>query len=121
MLLGLQVTAETSKTRRNSYVKKYDAEVRLDWQADAPCGGQAPDFDYDQPLPNKSKAKNPRPRAVPSNVPTAQRVCWTECAVRVECLEFALRIEIPKGRAGIYGGLTPNERDELYNETRRIA
>lgn len=109
------------KTRRNSYVKKYDPEVSLDWLENASCGGRDPDFDYDQPLPNKSKAKNPRPRPVPSNVPGAQRVCWTECSVRAECLEFAMHIEIPKGRTGIYGGLTPNDRERLYNETRRTA
>lgn len=108
--------AGDGKTRRNSYVKRYDPDVRIDWQENAPCRGQAPDFDYDQPLPNKSKAKKPRPRPEPSNVPQARRFCWTECLVREDCLEFALRVEIPKGRAGIYGGLTPNERDALYNQ-----
>jgi hypothetical protein len=104
---------DESKARRNSYVKKYAAEVSLDWQDQAPCQGHAPDFDYDQTLPTKNAVK--KPRRVPSNVPEAQRVCWTECPVRAECLNFALQIEMPHGRAGIYGGLTPNERDDRFN------
>lgn len=104
-----------SKTRRNSYVKKYTPEVSLDWQERAECQRRAPDFDYDQKLPNTSKAKNPRPRAEPSNVSEAKRVCWNECPVRAECLDFAFKIEIPRGRSGVYGGLTPNERDALYD------
>lgn len=102
------------KTRRNSYVKKYDSDLRLDWQEKAECLGQAPDFDYDQTLPTKSQAK--KPRKPPSSVEGAQRTCWTECTVREACLEFALRVEIPRGRAGVYGGLTPNERDALYDQ-----
>ncbi len=105
--------AGDSKARRNSYVKRYAPEVSLDWQEEAHCQGQAPDFDYDQTLPTKNAVN--KPRRVPSNVPAAQRVCWTECPVREQCLEFALQIEMPNGRAGIYGGLTPNDRDALFN------
>ena len=55
------MTAE-GRGRRNSYVKKYDADVRLDWQEHAACLGSAPDFDYDQKPPPKVQAANPRPR-----------------------------------------------------------
>jgi hypothetical protein len=111
--------AGEGRTRRNSYVKKYEADMSLEWQERAYCGGRAPDFDYDQVLPNTSKAKNPRPRREPSNVAEAKRVCWSECPVRTECLNFALKIEVPRGRAGVYGGLTPNERDALHDQQRR--
>lgn len=33
------------------------------------------------------------------------------CPARAECLDFALRHEEPKHRAGIWGGMTPGERD----------
>src|SRR3546814_356858 len=61
------VTGE-GKTRRNSYVKKYEADVRLDWQEHAACLGSAPDFDYDQKPPPRVQAANPRPRKTPEHV-----------------------------------------------------
>src|SRR3546814_18998264 len=60
------VTGE-GKTRRNSYVKKYEADVRLDWQEHAACLGSAPEFDYDQQTPPRVQAANPRPRKTPAN------------------------------------------------------
>ncbi len=110
------MTAETTRGRRNSYVKKYDADVRLDWQEHAACLGSAPDFDYDQKPPPKVQAANPRPRKTPEHIEEAKEVCVFDCGVREACLEFALRTEIPKARQGIYGGLTPNERDALYDQ-----
>ena len=109
------MTAE-GRGRRNSYVKKYDTEVPLDWQERAACLGSAPDFDYDQKPPGKSTAKNPRPRKTPEHIEKAKQVCVFDCGVREACLEFSLRTEIPKARQGIYGGLTPNERDALYDQ-----
>ena len=120
------MTTETTRGRRNSYVKKYDADLRLDWQERAACQNLAPDFDYDQKPVSGKKTESEatriyRPRKAPENVEEAQRVCVFDCPVREACLEFALSIEIPMGRQGIYGGLTPNERDALYNETRRVV
>lgn len=50
---------------------------------------------------------------------TAKRVC-TVCAVREECLEFAL---VSKQDAGIWGGLTEDERRSLrrLRQRRRVA
>ena len=39
----------------------------------------------------------------------AKAVC-RRCDVALDCLEFALSREIPSGRAGVYGGLTSEER-----------
>lgn len=42
----------------------------------------------------------------------AKAICH-RCPVRLQCLDYAMRLEQDKGtwiRIGIYGGLTPNER-----------
>jgi transcription factor WhiB len=106
----------TGRGRRNTYAKFFD--LSMDWLERAACGGASPAFDYDQALPRESaRTYNP-----PKRVQEAQEVCRTECPVRAECLDFALRIEVPRGRVGVYGGLTPNERDEFYDQQKgRIA
>lgn len=112
------VAENTGRGRRNTYAKFFDPDMSLDWMAQAPCQGFAPAFDYDQAPPRESKRVYKPPRSVQD----AKEVCWHECLVRVECLEFALRIEVPRGRSGVYGGLTPNERDALYDERKgRVA
>lgn len=104
----------TGRGRRNTYAKVFDPDMTLGWLERAACGGASPRFDYDQALPRESaRTYNP-----PSRVQDAQEVCRSGCPVRAECLEFALRIEVPRGRSGVYGGLTPNERDALYDEQR---
>lgn len=102
----------SKRTRRNTYAKFFDPDMSLGWLNEAACTGAAPAFDYDQALPRHKK----RTYKPPQHVQEAQEVCRTECPVRLECLEFALRIETPQGRSGVYGGLTPNERDEFYTE-----
>lgn len=102
----------SKRTRRNTYTKFFAPDMSLDWMLEAACSGNAPAFDYDQALP-RHKTRTYKP---PRHVQEAQEVCRTECPVRAECLEFALRIETPQGRSGVYGGLTPNERDEFYTE-----
>lgn len=105
-------TGPSKRTRRNTYAKYFAPDTDLEWLADAACTGNAPAFDYDQALPRHATVKYKPPKAVQE----AKEVCWEECPVRLECLEFALRIETPQGRSGVYGGLTPNERDEVYIE-----
>lgn len=112
------VAKNTGRGRRNTYAKVFDPDMALGWLEQAACGKAAPAFDYDQALPRES-SRTYRP---PRHVQDAQDVCRSECPVRAECLDFALRIEVPRGRSGVYGGLTPNERDELYDQQRgRIA
>lgn len=111
------MTGNTGRGRRNTYVKVFDPDASLGWMEQAACGGADPAFDYDQGPPRESK----RTYKPPKHVQEAKVVCWTECPVREECLDFAMRIEVPRGRVSIYGGLTPNERDALYDKTRRVV
>lgn len=106
------VAENTGRGRRNTYAKVFDDDMTLGWLERAACGKAAPAFDYDQALPRESKRSYNPPR----HVQDAQAVCRAECPVKEECLEFALRIEVPRGRSGVYGGLTPNERDALYDQ-----
>lgn len=51
-----------------------------------------------------------------------QQIC-RECPVRKQCLEHALTYEVRSPRPpqyGIFGGLTPTERRELWQERRDI-
>lgn len=52
-----------------------------------------------------------------------QFLCETECPVKNECLETALKFETVETRSGIRGGLTPKQREELIkrNQTGRLA
>ena len=47
----------------------------------------------------------------------ARKVCMT-CPVRVECLEWELQYELLSGRGvpGMFGGLTPRERQKVLRE-----
>lgn len=104
--------------KSHTYAKVFDPDLDLGWMEQAPCKGSHPEFDYDQGRPSASG----RRYNLPLHVQHAQKVCLNECPVRVDCLDFALRIEAPRGRSGVYGGLTPNERDALYDKQRgRIA
>lgn len=49
----------------------------------------------------------------------AKRICHNGCSVRLQCLDYAMRIEHGAGtwmRIGIYGGMTPNERRKYEAE-----
>lgn len=41
----------------------------------------------------------------------AGRACCQVCPVRRDCLEFALAVELPQMRAGLWGGMSPKDRD----------
>ena len=71
------------------------------WQAAAACRGNAAalfDFAHDE--------RGPSGRA---RVSAAKQVC-VACTVRAQCLQFALAHAEPHG---IWGGLTPQEREQL--------
>lgn len=55
--------------------------------------------------------------------PEEARAACEGCPVIAECLEAALRVEAIPGRIaeGIYGGRTPEERDNLRRGARRRA
>jgi hypothetical protein len=49
----------------------------------------------------------------------AKNICHTRCPVRLQCLDYAMRIERDVStwmRIGIYGGMTPNDRRRFQAE-----
>ena len=72
----------------------FDMPERPDWQHEGACVGVDPDLFY----PN---------RGAPTGV--AQRVC-AGCAVRVECLEYALT---NNEHYGIWGGMSERQRQRI--------
>jgi hypothetical protein len=57
----------------------------------------------------------------PHEASEARAACTQHCPVRWLCLEWALQAEAGmgvSGRGGVWGGLTPTERDELWRERR---
>lgn len=44
----------------------------------------------------------------------AQAICWG-CTIRTDCLNFAVTLRIPNG---IFGGLTPTQRDRYRRGAR---
>lgn len=75
------------------------------WRWQAACAG----------TPNLMFSENP------NAIEAAKSICHG-CPVREQCLDEAMRIEggrTVNSRAGIYGGLTPHERMNLYRAQQR--
>lgn len=50
---------------------------------------------------------------------TEARAICDRCTVRPECLSYILGLEVAgQGRAGVWGGLTPDERDAFVRARR---
>ena len=77
------------------------------WQLRAACRGPAARFFFP---PTRSERKDEKA----DREERAKAIC-AECAVRSECLDYALRIREPHG---IWGGLTEVERRELLQRPR---
>lgn len=77
-----------------------------DWRDQAVCVG-VPSTVFFPEMPQMTTAWD-----------VARRLCGS-CPVREKCLEFALRYEDLEDRWGMYGGLTPNERNLIRNERRK--
>lgn len=48
-----------------------------------------------------------------------RRVCTERCSVRLQCLDFAMRMELGEGvntRFGIFGGFSPTQRKRYEAE-----
>lgn len=48
-----------------------------------------------------------------------RRICMSSCTVRLQCLDFAMRMEMGSStflRQGIYGGMTPGQRHRYEPE-----
>ena len=72
------------------------------WQLRAACRGPAARFFFP---PTRSERKDEKA----DREERAKAIC-AECAVRVDCLDYAVRIREPHG---IWGGLTEVERRDL--------
>ena len=49
-----------------------------------------------------------------------EAVAWCDrCPVRARCLETALAIEQPSTRFGVWGGLTPDERQRMHHKRQK--
>lgn len=73
----------------------------LGWQAEALCAQTDPDVFF----PEKGGSTR-----------DAKMIC-SECAVRLECLQYALEKD---EKFGIWGGLSERERKKLHAEKRRF-
>ena len=76
-----------------------DTDPGLDWRTQAACKGQdtaaffPAGWDHDG---------------------IDEAVAWCDrCPVRAKCLDAALAVEMPSTRHGIWGGLTPDERQRM--------
>lgn len=80
------------------------AEPRV-WRSDAACRDTQPDLFF--PVGRTGQALD--------HIEKAQQVCAT-CDVQVECLEYAL---MTNQDAGIWGGLTEDDRRKIRRERRK--
>ncbi len=113
---------------RNKYLSGDDELVA--WQCDAACKGLGPsvffaadDFvDVDGKssdagaVASTASAREPG-AAYETELAAAREVC-ARCAVRIECLEFAILL---REKQGVWGGLTPVERTKIIRARQRAA
>ena len=86
-----------------NYQRPITLHISTDWQDQAACSGVG----YDIFFPEESHNTSPKVYA------KALRFC-RDCPVRRECLEYAMYWEKDQFRRfGMFGGLTPRERDAL--------
>lgn len=78
---------------------------RQTWRNDAACRGMDPDIFH----PGRGEHEK---------LEEAKQVCAT-CSVTVECAEFAIQVEDPGLRVGIYGGLGAGRRRDLAAKQQR--
>lgn len=80
-----------------------------EWMTEAACAQIGPADDYFYP-----------PKGV--NAEPAKNVCRTICPVREECLRYAMTFEKHStDRYGVFGGLSPRERDALARNSKEDA
>ena len=95
------------KTLTNAAVEtisRVDLEPRM-WRNSAACRDTDPDLFF--PVGQTGPAID--------HIASAKAVCFT-CDVRVECLEYSL---MTNQDAGIWGGLTEDERRKIRRERRK--
>jgi WhiB family redox-sensing transcriptional regulator len=104
---------EYSAEQVNSLIEFLGLNDLPEWQDRARCLGVSQDIFYG---PEEGQGtKRHRPTLTPTDIARAKSYCQ-ECEVNVECLEFALRMD---EHHGIWGGLTPRERENLNKQSRK--
>ncbi len=76
--------------------------MKLDWQKSALCRGADNEIFF--PINMK-----------PTRFNEAIEICL-RCAVKDQCLNFALSFDEQDDKWGVYGGLTPNQRGRLRDQ-----
>ena len=87
---------------------KLEKPLREEWQTDASCASNWPEIFF----PGKGES-----------YANARKIC-AQCAVLEECLEYAMQSEgsaASGDRFGMFGGLTPKERYELYKASEGLT
>ncbi len=83
--------------------------VSTGWMTEAACHGHEPELWFPVSRPGQSRTSY-------HNKP-ATDICDT-CRVRLQCLEYALALDI---KYGIWGGVTERSRDALLRRQRRLS
>ncbi len=83
-----------------------ETAIRTGWRNSAACRDTAPDLFF--PVGQTGPAI--------THIANAKAVC-SECDVKMECLEYAL---MTNQDAGIWGGLTEDERRKIRRERRKM-
>lgn len=79
----------------------------MDWMTRAACAGMDRELFY----PAQSSA---------AAAVEPLQVC-ASCPVRLDCLRYAMQLESPSNRWGIWGGTTPDERATMHRRTVNAA
>ena len=89
-------------SRTSSLAKLFNTEPENDWREQAACKGIDPEFFFSSDASDDAPSKQERAEREGA----AKAVC-ARCAVRAECLDYAVTAG---ERYGIWGGLNPQER-----------
>ena len=77
------------------------------WLDDAACKGMPTDWWYPQRGDNRSPIFK-----------RAKQIC-AGCTVQRPCLDEVMGTEAARSRHGYWGGMSPNQREELFRQRRR--
>lgn len=88
-------------------------EPDVSWRLHAACADYTPPERDRLFFPAGDDSEEQHPERIERRYGAARRVCWGRCPVRLECLDYAMRVETSTLRYGMWGGFAPVERDRL--------
>lgn len=80
-----------------------------DWQLQGACRGEDPSLFF-HPEGERGPTREAR-------IAAAKAIC-SGCPVQVQCADHALKVREPYG---VWGGLSEDDREEIYRRQRRVA